>query len=176
MEDKDEDAYALLYDRHVRQVATFVARRLGPDEAEDVTAEVFLEAWRQRDHLRVEHDSGLAPWLIAVARNLTAARSKQLVRQRRTTEQLGRDPTLDSGGGGEPPVEQTAARAERARRALATLREDDRRVIDLCVMGELTPSAVAALLGQRPSTVRSRLARARRRLADAYKRVSETER
>jgi DNA-directed RNA polymerase specialized sigma24 family protein len=85
VEDRDGDAYALLYDRHARHVATFVARRLGPDEAEDVTAEVFLEAWRQRDHLTVEDESGLAPWLIAVARNMTAARSKQLLRQRQVT-------------------------------------------------------------------------------------------
>jgi DNA-directed RNA polymerase specialized sigma24 family protein len=53
------------------------------------------------------------------------------------------------------------------------LRDDDRNVIELCVMGELPPSTVAMLLGQRSSTVRSRLARARRRLADAYTRVSD---
>jgi RNA polymerase sigma-70 factor (ECF subfamily) len=86
---------------------------------------------------------------------------------------LAQDASLDDGVDSEALLDGTAARADDARRALATLRDDDRNVIELCVMGELSPSTVAMLLGQRSSTVRSRLARARRRLADAYTRVSD---
>jgi hypothetical protein len=104
---------------------------------------------------------------------MTAARSKQLLRQRQMTARLAQDASLDDGVDSEALLDGTAARADDARRALATLRDDDRNVIELCVMGELSPSTVAMLLGQRSSTVRSRLARARRRLADAYTRVSD---
>jgi len=53
------------------------------------------------------------------------------------------------------------------RAAIADLRRPDREVIELCVWGELDYAAAAEVLGVPVGTVRSRLARARRKLAAA---------
>ena len=56
-----------------------------------------------------------------------------------------------------------------ARTALESLSQDDQAVLELCLLGELSPTQASPVLGQPPSTVRSRLTRARRRLAAAYR-------
>lgn len=166
--DGDPDAFGVLYERHVDRVATFVARRLGHDGVDDVVAEVFLEAWRQRARIEVAEEGGLLPWLMGVARNLVLARYRRDQRDLRLVEKA------DAPGVEPDPALDVADRDERerlgalARRALAALNEADQAVIELCLLGELTPTEAAPVLGQQASTVRSRLTRARRRLADAY--------
>lgn len=51
--------------------------------------------------------------------------------------------------------------------ALRGLVEADREVVQMCVIAGLSPSEAATALGEPASTVRSRLTRARRRLAAA---------
>ena len=168
VESADAEAFAALYERHVDRVAVFVARRLGPGEVDDLIAEVFLQAWRQRDRIVVDPETGLLPWLIGVARNLV------LVSHRRT----GRDSRLVTrvvpAGDVPDPADEVADRDEAlargwlARQALDSLGAEDQAALELCLIGELTPSQAAIVLGMRASTVRSRLTRARRRLAAAY--------
>jgi len=166
--DGDPDAFTALYDRHADRVATYVARRLGHDRADDVVAEVFLEAWRQRARIVVHEDGGLLPWLVGVARNLVLARYRRDVRDLRLVDRVeppGVEPDPAQGVADRDEREQLGALA---RRALASLSEADQAVLELCLLGELTPTEAAPVLGQPASTVRSRLTRARRRLADAY--------
>ena len=49
--------------------------------------------------------------------------------------------------------------------ALRRLPEADQEVVQMCLIAGLTPAQAATALGEPPSTVRSRLSRARRRLA-----------
>ncbi len=171
-EHADGEAFAALYERHSRRVALFVSRRLSPAEAEDVTAEVFLAAWRQRDRIVVDAEAGLLPWLIAVARNQVMAAHRRAGRDQRL---LGR---VEAGAGEPDPADTVAEQDEAAiltaaaRRALVSLSVDDQAVLELCLLGELTPTEASHVLGQPASTVRSRLTRARRRLAAAYDRMS----
>jgi DNA-directed RNA polymerase specialized sigma24 family protein len=58
------ECLALLFDRHARAIHSYVARRLGPDAADDLTAEAFLIAFARRE----TYDSAYAnarPWLYA---------------------------------------------------------------------------------------------------------------
>ena len=60
----DTSAFEALYDRHVSRVHAHCARQLGSvQEADDLTAMVFLEAWRRRASVRVV-DSSVLPWLL----------------------------------------------------------------------------------------------------------------
>ena len=42
------ECFALLFDRHGPAIHSYVARRLGQDAADDITAEVFLIAFQRR--------------------------------------------------------------------------------------------------------------------------------
>src|SRR6202012_2480758 len=64
-------AFSGLYERHLAAVARYVARRVGAESAEDLTAEVFVRAFRARARYRPERDTAL-PWLLGIAGHVIA--------------------------------------------------------------------------------------------------------
>ena len=63
----NEDAFALLVQRHLKSVYSFAARSVG-DEAEDVVQDTFLKVWKNLK----KYDSSNAKfktWLMHIARN-----------------------------------------------------------------------------------------------------------
>lgn len=66
----DADAFALLYDRYVDRIYRYIYYRIGNhDDVEDLTAAVFVKAWRGLDKY---HDRGVPflAWLYRIARNV----------------------------------------------------------------------------------------------------------
>ncbi|MGW2034031.1 RNA polymerase sigma factor [Streptomyces sp. NPDC001811] len=161
----DRAAFADLYDRNARTVYSHALRLTGNwSDAEEVMSETFLSAWRTRETVDPEGGS-LTPWLLGIATNKAHNANRGL---RRRLAFLARSP--------EPrPVEdfadETAGRIDDARRlalvhdALRRLRRPDREVIALCVGAGLDYQQAAEALGIPVGTVRSRLSRARARLA-----------
>ena len=45
----EPEQFALLFRRHADSLGRYAGRRLGPGPAEDIVAETFLAAFRQRD-------------------------------------------------------------------------------------------------------------------------------
>ena len=161
---ESEDDFTAMYLANADRVFAYLCAQLGPQDAEELTAQVFLEAWRQRRTVRVEH--GWMPWLIGVARNMARQAAKQ--RARRTRVEVDDE----AAWGVEPDPAGTIADADEYRRhlvaALSALRglpEADQEVVQMCLIAGLTPAQAATALGEPASTVRSRLSRARRRLA-----------
>ncbi len=162
----DHGAFEVLYDRYVRRVHGHCARQLGSvQDADDLTAVVFLEAWRRRDAIRVVEGSAL-PWLLVTATNVARNHRRSA---RRFRAVLGRIPVA----GPEPDHAvlvaervsgQGAARALAV--ALAGLGETDRQVVSLCLLEDLSYGQAAAVLGLSHAAVRSRLMRARRQLRE----------
>jgi RNA polymerase sigma-70 factor (ECF subfamily) len=61
-------AFGQLFDRHASAVYNYLYRRTADwSAAEDLTAAVFLQAWRRRGEVIFDRDSAL-PWLLGVAR------------------------------------------------------------------------------------------------------------
>jgi RNA polymerase sigma-70 factor (ECF subfamily) len=56
--------FAELFRRHAPEIQRFAARRLGPGAAEDIVAETFLAAFRQRDGYDTSR-ADARPWLTA---------------------------------------------------------------------------------------------------------------
>jgi RNA polymerase sigma factor (sigma-70 family) len=146
----DRGAFTELLDRHDRAVRTVVRRLLGDSDAEDVAQEAFLQAYLGLDRLR--EPARFGAWLCAIAVNL----AKMRLRERRAFVPLGEVPDRD---GGTDSVEL----AELVASALETLPRHEREAVLLSYAG-LTSPEVAALVGERPGTVRVRLHRARGRL------------
>lgn len=67
--DDDADAFGALFARHGGRVHGFVLHRTADrTAAEDITAVVFLEAWRRRARTELTRPSAL-PWLYGIASN-----------------------------------------------------------------------------------------------------------
>ena len=56
------DSFAELFRRHAGAIGRYLARRIGPHDAEGVLADTFLEAFRQRARYDLGQPNAL-PWL-----------------------------------------------------------------------------------------------------------------
>lgn len=107
------------------------------------------------------------PWLFAVALNLARDDGRRAVRQGRRLELL----RAEQEGGAAPPPDAELEREEKAasvRAALGHLSEKDREALLLQAEG-CNYAEIAAALGLAPGAVGTTLARARRRLVEAYR-------
>lgn len=160
-----EGAFSQLYERHAGAIYNYLFRRLADwSEAEDLTAVVFMEAFRRRRDV-VVLEGKILPWLYGIATNVLRNRRRALWRHRRLVEQL-------AGERGEIVTPDVAARAEAAEQMrsvlglVASLPRPQQDVVALCVWSGLSYEEAAAALAVPIGTVRSRLARARAAVAE----------
>lgn len=163
----DAAAFGVLFERHAGRIYNFCFRRTANWAlAEDLTSATFLLAWRSRSREELRADSAL-PLLFGIATNVLRNHRRSL---RRGREAVGRLPVPRLE---EPDfAEEAATRVddEAAMRDLLALfsrlprREQD--VLALCAWSDLSYEDTAAALGIPIGTVRSRLARGRRRLRE----------
>jgi RNA polymerase sigma-70 factor (ECF subfamily) len=171
----DRSAFAILYDRHVRPVywqAYSVVHDAG--EAEEVTQDVFVTAWR-RIRAITPVDESLLPWLMVTAR-YTALNASRRASRRQRNDPLD-DDVLEGAAAADSPVEREIEAAQvRAEidKAVAALAENDRRLYVLCVEGDRTYEQAARELGVSHAVVRNRLHRLRTRLRADLRSMRET--
>jgi RNA polymerase sigma-70 factor (ECF subfamily) len=161
----DRAAFDVIVRRHQAAVYRFArAATRSREAAEDLLQETFLAAWRAAASYRAE--ASLRTWLLTIARH-AAWRE----RDRRGREPVDAHPVDVLGlqaGWGQVDPEDLAMSAERRARlaaALDRLDPDDRTVIVLRDLEELTGEEAAAVLGIGVAAMKSRLHRARLRLA-----------
>lgn len=132
------------------------------EESRDVLQQTFLQLHRSRHDYR--KGAPLRPWLFTIAYNLCRDRGRTIGRHREVP--LESAPSIAADGTPAEVVEK-ARRFERLHRALASLPDDQRRVIELHWFAALPLSDVANGLGVSLSAVKVRAHR-------AYKRLRET--
>jgi len=165
--DGDGEAFGLLFDRHGGRIYNYCFRRTADWAlAEDLTSTTFLLAWRGLLRTPLQAESAL-PLLYGIATNVLRNRRRSLKRGR---EAFGRLPLSRVD---EPDFAEEAATRlddQAAMRELLELftrlprREQD--VLALCEWSGLLYEDSAVALGIPIGTVRSRLARGRRRLRE----------
>jgi RNA polymerase sigma factor (sigma-70 family) len=156
------DRFGEIFDRHFVAVHRFVQRRVGRSIADDVAAEVFVQAFRGRD--RYDGSPDARPWLLGIAVNLLRRHYRSERRQLIAYERTGVDLIADSGLIGAEERADAAQMGRRLALALSSLRDADRDALLLYAWADLDYQEIARALGVRVGTVRSRLHRARRRL------------
>jgi RNA polymerase sigma factor (sigma-70 family) len=151
-----EARFRALFDTAYGPLCRYARHRgMAGADAEDLVAQTLEIAWRRIDDVPMADP---LPWLFAVARNLWRNQVRQV---RRRSEILARyrvpaPAACDDPAGLEPGV---------LRAAMAALSEADQEVLRLVAWDGLTPAQVAVVLGCTAVTARSRLHRARTRLA-----------
>lgn len=154
-----------LFDEHEAAMREYCSRRLGVNEANDATAEVFLVAWRKIDRLPPPDEQ--RAWLYGVARNVV----RNMERSRRRKTRLGVKLSGTSPVEGAGPEQQTVRRSEDRQvvQAMNTLKPDDRELLRLRAWEDMSRSELAATFDITPEAIDMRLNRAMKRMARALK-------
>jgi RNA polymerase sigma-70 factor (ECF subfamily) len=160
-----EHAFRALYRAYVRPVYWLAHRLVGnAADAEDVTQETFLVAWRKLPGLKLAGTS-LLPWLVTVCR-FQAANRIRLQRRDREHTAGAVDESIPSTVDVEEQV-IAADFADRILREVEGLSALDRDIFRLCATEGYAYAAAAEELGVAHGVVRNRLSRIRTRLRTA---------
>lgn len=158
-------AFGLVYDRYRDRIFGHSLRLVHSiHEAEDVTAMVFLEAWRCRKRVNIVNGS-LLGWLLVATNNVARNHRRSALRYGRL---LARLPSPEQSADHSEAVAESAdaaAKGAGVHAAFLALGKRDQEIISLCVLEELPMAEVAQILEIPPGTVKSRLSRAKSRLA-----------
>jgi RNA polymerase sigma-70 factor, ECF subfamily len=149
-----------LFEQYYPALVRMLYRRTGDrDRAEDLAQETFARA------VSAPPDNP-RPWLFAVALNLVREDGRRTVTRGRRLELLRNEQDRPAPG---PDVEVVRNQdTARVRAALGTLNERDREALLLKAEG-FNYDEIAATLGLAKGAVGTTLARARRRLVEAYR-------
>lgn len=170
----DAQAFASIVERYQDRVFTLAFRWLGDRAvAEEVAQDVFLALYRSLDSFR--GDAKLSTWIYRVVVN--HCKNKRLYRSRRKEDRHepleGTRAPGDDGPERQLPADQPDADAATytgeaealVQQALLKLDEEQRAIIVMRDLQDLSYEEIADLLGLQRGTVKSRLHRARAQLA-----------
>lgn len=158
--------WAQVYRSHYPELVRFLHRKVwDADRARDLAQEVFVRAL---DH---EPENPRA-WVFTVAANLARDEARSAFRQKRHLALLKSEPPRAAQ---EDPARQLerAEQMDRVRQALAALTDRDRDVL-LLWDADLSYDEIAAQTGLSRGAIGTTLARARRRLVEAYDALEKT--
>jgi RNA polymerase sigma-70 factor (ECF subfamily) len=159
----DARALEILFDRYAdRALALAVRLTETREDAEEVTADAFVLAFRRARTLR-EEATTFGPWLFAIVRNLAAEKRRQLRLPTLSLAEPGAEQIADAG---RQPDEEAERRAEREAllAALETLPEEWKTALTLCDLEDVPHAEAAVALGRSVAATKSLLYRARRAL------------
>ena len=167
LRDRDERAFRELIETHRDRVFNIVFRMLGHrHEAEDVAQEVFITVFKTIETFR--GDSKFSTWLYRVAVNHSKNRIKYLARRHdRDRDELDENSNGPNGaiGGSVPSAPDRALESVQMEKllqdAIATLDEEQRVVVVLRDVEDLSIEEICEITGLPDGTVKSRLHRAR---------------
>jgi len=160
-------AMELLFARHSVRVHRFVCRLTGdPLLAEEIVSDVFLAVWRGAENFEVK--SRVSTWLLAIARHKAIA----VLRRRKELQLDDEDAAAIADGANGPETSvQEANRSAIIQRCLMRLSPSHREIIDLVYYHEKSVAEAAQIVGIPEGTVKTRMLRARLRMAELLKDV-----
>ncbi|MBM0741667.1 sigma-70 family RNA polymerase sigma factor [Phormidium sp. CLA17] len=154
MQAKQHSALAALYDRYASLVYRVALRILiNPQEAEDLTQEIFLKLWRSSTY-DVNRGS-LSSFLTTLTRSRAIDKLRSRSSNLKSLQRWGNTMTTQP-----PPISPFEAasihqRSEHVREALANLPEKYRQILELAYYEGLSQSEIAARLDIPLGTVKS---------------------
>jgi RNA polymerase sigma factor (sigma-70 family) len=164
----EPEEFTELFRRHAPHIQRYVTRRLGSgalngSDADDIVAETFLLAFRQRDRYDPSQ-ADARPWLYGICTNLIGRHRRAEIRQYRAFARTGVDPITESFADQVDDRVSAATASPLLASALAGMSAKLRDPLTLAAWSGLSYEEIAVALGVPVGTVRSRLSRARSKL------------
>lgn len=151
----DEQALRLAYDRFGSLVFSLCRRGLGAEaDAEDVTQQTFIAAWKSRDRYTPDR-APLGAWIVGIAKFKIIDAQRAAGRRR---DQATEPPESGAPDTGRDPLDQLADRMMLLD-ALAALPDERRTVLERAFFSDLTHPQIADELGLPLGTVKSHIRR-----------------
>ena len=158
VDEKDPEAFAVVYDRHGGAAYSLAHRIVGDaGMSEDVTQEAFLSIWRSTARFDAARGSVRA-WVLGIVRNRAIDALRRSARPAPKLD-LDDDAVLETQPA-EQRTETEAIRREtagRLRQALGLLPREQSQVIELAYFGGFSHSEIAEILGAPIGTVKGRM-------------------
>ena len=153
----DESALEVVFDRWSALVHTYALRVLGdPHDAEDVTQQVFVAAWRSR-HTLTPSPSALPAWLIGIARHKVAdVRAARARDARRSEAAVAALPGVSAA---EQSADHDVAEQLVVRQAVDELPDPRRTIVRLAFWEDLSHTEIAERVDLPLGTVKSHVRR-----------------
>lgn len=146
----DADSFGQLYDLYVDRIYRHLYYRVGnAAEAEDLTAQVFLNAWRAMGRYR-QMGRPFVVWLLSIAHNLLVDH----YRARRESTPID-DVIIPAGDSADPVTlaERSFASVE-LRQAIRKLKRDQQIVVVMRYIDGMDYADIAAVVGKSEGAVR----------------------
>ncbi len=160
------EGFADVYERYFADIYRYIAGRLGRDAADDIAADTFVIALRKH----ADFDPGRGPvraWLYGIATNLVAQHRRAENRRYQALARAGAQALAAGRDNNMPPWAGPEGMQPRLARALARLSREERDVLLLAALVDLSYQEISQALGIPDGTVGSRLNRARRKIRAA---------
>jgi RNA polymerase sigma-70 factor, ECF subfamily len=163
----EEEAFGAFVRRHAETVHRWMLRAVGEEDAEDMTQDVFLKAYRGLPRFR--NEAPPRAWLASIADNAVKNRYRSRSRFRRI---FAGTPNADAehnvpAASSDPEGDARAGESRRlVTEALKRLPPEFRMAVVLRDIEEWTYEEIAVSLGLPSGTVKSRIARGRAQLKE----------
>lgn len=131
------------------------ARRVGPDEADDLVQDTLWRAWRHRGGFDPQRGTAVA-WVLAIARNAAVDRARRSARAEMALDEL-RAARAAAPPPGPEEAALAGARGAELRRAVAGLRDEQRAALWQVYWLQRSHAEVARLTSLPLGTVKSRV-------------------
>jgi RNA polymerase sigma-70 factor (ECF subfamily) len=167
-DNRDRGAFAALFDHFAPRLKGFLIKGgARPQQAEEIVQDVMLTIWRKADMFD-PHRAQVSAWIYQIARNrrIDIARKEN----RPMPEALKEEPEL------EPDASQILGLAQETtqlKQALASLKPEQREVIEKAYLGELTHQEISAQTGLPLGTIKSRIRLGLQRLRHELKDLTQ---
>lgn len=151
---RDREAFAALYELYFERIYRYARLKVGDQaEAEDITAAVFLNAWRVVDRFSPQGENAFLAWLFRLTHNA-------LIDRYRRQRNVG---SLDAVDESALPLEahfnpeamlEWQVTVDELQHALQALTEEQREVVLLRFVEGLSAREVGEIMGKQEGTVR----------------------
>src|ERR687897_722523 len=167
VEAADAEAFATLYDRHIRAAFSLAHRMMGERQAsEDLAQDAFLKVWRGASSYRAERGS-VRTWILSIVHNRGIDQIRSQASRRRTQDKI------EASAPRSQPSEAFAetwrnSQRDQVREALNTLPPEQLKILELAYFSGYTHVEIAELLSLPLGTVKGRMRLGLKKIRDYF--------
>ncbi len=166
----DHNQFRLLVDQYKQLVFSAIYRLVSDaSDAEDLAQESFIRAFNKLDQYNGE--AKFSTWLYRIAIN----QALSFRRKKNFSTALDEDKTVLPSPHNSDHIVLKKEQRVYVQKAMDLLQEDDALVLSLFYLNELSLKEITAIIEVPENTLKVRLHRARKRLAEALKNILQTE-